>query len=76
MQNVSIDWFQYLPFQVNKKKKRKICEICSKLTIAIPGRRQWCHSGAFIDSFEHISHFFLLIILSNLRSYLFVGHDN
>ena len=23
MQNVSIDWFQYLPFQVNKKKKEK-----------------------------------------------------
>ena len=32
------------------------CEICSKLTIKTPKRRQWCRFGVFIVNFEHISH--------------------
>ena len=30
-------------------------EICSKLTMKIPERRQWRRSGIFIVNFEHIS---------------------
>ena len=32
------------------------CEICSKLTIKIPERRQWCRIGIFIVNFEYISY--------------------
>ena len=32
------------------------CEICSKLIIKPPERRQWRRSGGFIVNFEHISH--------------------
>ena len=33
-----------------------MCEICSKLTIKIPERRDWRRYGIFIVNFEHISH--------------------
>ena len=45
-------------FKVNNRNARKWCEICSKLTINTPERRQWRHPGVFIVNFEHISHFF------------------
>ena len=32
------------------------CEICSKLTIKTPKRRQWRRFSVFIVNFEHISH--------------------
>ena len=47
---------------------RKRCEICSKLTIKAPERRQWRHSGVLIVNFEHISHFFLVFLLLLLTS--------
>ena len=31
------------------------CEICWKLTIKTPKRRQWCRFGVLIVNFEHIS---------------------
>ena len=37
-----------------------MCEICSKLTTNIPGRRQRRLSGAFIVNFEKISQIFLV----------------
>ena len=37
-----------------------MCEICSKLTIKIPERRQSRRSGIFIVNFEHILHLFLV----------------
>ena len=40
------------------------CEICSKLTIKTPKRRQWCRFGVFIVSFENIFHTFVLVFLS------------
>ena len=42
-------------FQVNSRNIRKKCDICSKLTIKIPERRQWLHSGVFTVNFEHVS---------------------
>ena len=42
-------------FKVNNRNTRTRCEICSKLTIKTPERRQWGLSGVFIVSFEHIS---------------------
>ena len=40
---------------------------CSKLTIKIPERRQWRHSGVFIVKFEHISHLVLVFLLLTLN---------
>ena len=50
----SLYWFQtsrnpagiYL-LKVNNRNSRTRCEICSKLTIKTPGRRQWRRSGSF-----------------------------
>ena len=39
------------------------CEICSKLTIKIPERRQCRRSGVFIVNFEHISKFIIVFLL-------------
>ena len=41
-------------FKVNNRNTRTRCEICSKLTINTPQRRQWRRSGVFIVNFEHI----------------------
>ena len=52
--------------KVDKRKARKRCEICSKLTIKTPERRHWGHSGVFIGNFEHISHLVLVFLLLTL----------
>ena len=52
---------------IEARSTRTRCEICSKLTMKIPERRQWRRSGIFIVNFEHISHLvivFLLLILN------------
>ena len=46
-------------FKVNNRNTRIRCEICSKLTIKTPERRQWRRSGVSIVNFEHISHLVL-----------------
>ena len=54
-------------FKVNNRNTRTMCEICPKLTIKMPERRQLRRSGVFIVNFEHISHLvqvFLLLTLS------------
>ena len=53
--------------KVNNRNTRTSCEICSKLTIKIPKRRQWRRSGIFILNFEHISHFVLVFLLLTLK---------
>ena len=58
--------FIYL-LKVNKRNTRRRCEICSKLTIKIPERRQWCCSGIFIVNFEHISHLLVFLLLTLSR---------
>ena len=45
-------------FKVNNRSARKNCEMCSKLTIKIPERRYWRHSGVFIVNSEHTSRLF------------------
>ena len=49
--------------KVNNINTRLRCDICSKLTIKTPGRRQWHRSGVFIVNFEHISHLALMFLL-------------
>ena len=43
-------------------------EICSKLTIKTPERRQWRRSGVFFVNFEHIPHIALVFLLLTLTS--------
>ena len=45
--------------KVNNNNSRKRCKIRSKVSLKTSERCQWCRSGTF----EHISHFFLLILL-------------
>ena len=59
--------------KVNIRNTRTRCEICSKLTIKTPERRQWCRSGVFIVSFEHISHLVLVFLLLTLRRQMPAG---
>ena len=42
--------------KINKRNAVTWCEICSKLIIKTPERRQCCLSGVFIANFEYISH--------------------
>ena len=51
----------YLP-KVNKNTRTR-CEICSKLTITTPARRQWRLTVVVIVNFEHISHLVLVFLL-------------
>ena len=46
-------------FKVSSRNIRKTGEICSKLAIRAPERRD----GVFIVTFEHIPHFFLMFLL-------------
>ena len=50
-------------FKVNNRNTRNRCEICSKLIIKTPERRQRRRSCVFIVNFEHISHLFLVFLL-------------
>ena len=52
--------------KVNNRNTRISCEICSKLIIKTPERRDWRRSGVFIVNFEHISHLILVLLLLTL----------
>ena len=54
-------------FKVNNRSTKTRCEICSKLTIKTPERRDWRRSGVFIVNFEHISHLVLDFLLLTLN---------
>ena len=54
-------------FKVNNSNTETRCEICSKLTIKTPVRRQWRRSALYIVNFEHISHFVLVFLLLTLN---------
>ena len=53
--------------KVNNRNTRTRCEICTKLTIKTPERRQSLRSGIFIVNFIHISHLDLLFLLLSLN---------
>ena len=54
-------------YKVNNRNNRLRYEICSKLKIKTPERRQRYLSGVFIVNFEHISHIFLMFLLLALK---------
>ena len=56
-----------LLFKVNNRKTSTRREICSKLTIKTPERRQWRRSSVFIVNFEHISHLVPMFLLLTLN---------
>ena len=60
-------------FKVNNGNTRIRYEICSKLTIKTPERRQWYPSGVFVKS-EHISHLVLVFLLLTLSSKMSAGN--
>ena len=53
-------------FKDNNRNTRKRCEICSKLTIKTPERRQR-RSDVFIVNFEHISELFPVLLFLTLN---------
>ena len=53
--------------KVNNRNTRKRSEICSKVTIKTPERRQWRRSGVFIVNFKYISHLFLVLSMLTLN---------
>ena len=53
--------------RVNNKNTNAMCEICSKLTLKKPERRQWRRSGVFIVNFEHILHLAIVLLLLSLN---------
>ena len=42
-------------FKIKSRNNRKICDICSRLTIKTPTRRHWYRSFVFIVEDEHFS---------------------
>ena len=48
----------------NNRTTTTRCEICLKLTIKTPERRQWRHSDVFIVNFEHITPFSIVSVVN------------
>ena len=57
----------------NNRNTRKRWEMCSKLTIKIPERRQWRRSRINFINFKHISHLVLVFLLLTLGRYMPAG---
>ena len=57
--------------KVNNRNTRKRCEICAKLTIKTPERRQW--RCTYWPYFEHISHLVLVFLLLSLSRKTLAG---
>ena len=51
--------------KVSNRNTKTRFEICSKLTIKTPERRQWRCSGVFVN-FKHVSHLVLVFLLLTL----------
>ena len=54
-------------FIVDNGNTRKVCEICSKLTIETPERRKWGRSGISSANFEQYLYLVLLSLLLTLN---------
>ena len=65
-------------FKVNNRNTRKRLEICSKLILKTPERRQWRRSVVFIVNSEQILHIVLvngswdIVQLSNFNGKIFM----
>ena len=57
-------------FKIKKKNTGTRCEICSKLTIKTPERRQFYIS---ISNSEHVLHFVLVLLKLTLNKQMLVG---
>ena len=53
--------------KINNRNTGKRCEVCSKLIIKTPERRQLLRSGFVVVNFEHILHLFLVFLLLSLN---------
>ena len=53
-------------FKVNNRHTRTRYEVCSKLTIKTPERRQLRLSSVFMVNSEHISHLVLVLLMLTL----------
>ena len=53
-----------------------MCEICSKLTIKTPERRQWCPSGVFIINFEQILYIPMVFPLLTFNKWMSTAQAN
>ena len=53
-------------FNFSNRNTRARCEICLKLTIKTPERRQWRRSGVFVADCEHILYLVLVFLLLTL----------
>ena len=62
-------------FKVINRYTKKRCEICSKLTTKTPEQHQWHRSGVFTNNFEHISHFYLVLLLLTLNKEKLAGKN-
>ena len=64
MKNMGSKQESQLTFTRSKydRNTRKSCEVCLKLTIETPERRQWRGFGVFIINFGHIWHLFLVFL--------------
>ena len=60
-------------FKVNNRNTRTRCEICSKLTVKTPERRQWRRFVVFIVNIEHILHLVLVFLLLTLKMQMSIG---
>ena len=69
LNSCSDDSYQKKSISVNiyNRNIRKRCEICSKLTVKAPERRQWRrrHSSVFTINFKHITHLFCSVSFAN-----------
>ena len=63
----------HLPVKINNRNTRKRYEVCVKLTIKSPKRRQWSEYDVFIFNFQHISHFFLVFLLLAITGKYLLG---
>ena len=46
-----------IPVQSHNRNTSKRCELCSKLTVKTPERREWRRCGVFLRNFKQVSFF-------------------
>ena len=60
-------------FKVNNRNTRERGEICPKLAMKTPERRQRRRAGFFVVYFDHISHVFVVFLLLTLNKSMSAG---